>query len=168
MLHFNKLLALNSSSLPKKFKLVALDLFPTTNAPIYFFPPKCNYKKPADDGHFGKKKNRRESSASLIVTTILCGNHFANMEDDPKVIESGLFADLKLQGAILLTSFLDQFEYYPFEGMGSGLTLEEQSEINMHEKSIPTSDRLKVFKIKYGNDTYDARLFTRVAAGKKF
>ena len=89
------------------------------------------------------------------------------MEEDPKAIEAALFADLKLQGAIVLTSFLDQFEYYPYKGLGDGGDLEVQSGLKLHEKSLSNKDRTKVFKITYGEDKYDARLFARVAEGMR-
>ncbi len=78
------------------------------------------------------------------------------------------FADLRLSGAIIHTSFADKFEYLPAEGFPGGQTMRELIPFDIDERRIALPDRKRAFAFRYtaDGDLYVARFFTRIQAGK--
>ena len=90
------------------------------------------------------------------------------MAKDTSSTETVNFGNLTLKGAIVLTSFIDQFEFYPESCLGGGGTLQVQSGLDLGKPAMSIHDRTKVFRLKYDHDSYDGKIFCRVTIGKYF
>ena len=113
-----------------------------------------------------KNLNRKIALPSGRVELFLIGNLVPKMSDDNAALEAGLFKRARIDGAIVFTNFVDQFELYPANGFDGGPTLKEQCGYDLLIKTMPMSQRNTTFKLKYANgEVYDAKLFARVCRG---
>ena len=95
------------------------------------------------------------------------GNASENQPTDTDIDEFE-FSRLELEGAILLTSFSDKFEFVPLDGYGPGRHLNDLVPFDYLERRIAIPDRKRPFAFTYidGGEAYMGRFLTRVQIGK--
>ncbi len=77
------------------------------------------------------------------------------------------FVDLHLKGAILYTTFADDFQFFPMSGARGVGSLAAQCKMDLLVHTLPLKKRKEYFPLQFvaGGEVYEAKLFCRVQDG---